>query len=94
MTATEPRTVTPEQKARGALPALYPLPTWHVIPPADIFRVFERGGRNISNLFPEIGVPSETGQIQRLEEPGRPDLKQSNRGPGTGSRVAPRTRRA
>src|SRR3546814_15912040 len=29
-----------------------------------------------------------TGSIQRLEEPGRPDLKQSNRGPGTGLRVA------
>ena len=28
------------------------------------------------------------GIIQRLEEPGRPDLKQSNRGPATGLRVA------
>ena len=81
-------TVTDEQKARGALPVLYPLPTWHVIPPADIFRVFERGGRNISTQFAEIGLPNLTGSIQRLEEPGRPDLKQSNRGPGTGIRVA------
>ena len=41
-----------EQKAkRGALPALYPLPTWQVMPPADIFRVFERGGRNIGTQF-------------------------------------------
>ncbi|CAM3059025.1 Cytochrome c domain-containing protein [Sphingomonas antarctica] len=83
-----PGTVTPEQKARGALPALYPLPTWHVVPPADIFRVFERGGRNISTGFAEVGIPNSTGSIQRLEEPGRPDLKQSNRGPGTGLRVA------
>lgn len=77
-----------EQKARGVLEQLYPLPTWHVIPPADVFRVFERGGRTINSQFPEIGLPSPTGQIQRLEEPGRPDLKQSNRGPGTGLRVA------
>ena len=75
-------------KKRGILPWLKPLPAWEVIPPADIFRVFERGGRNILNLFPEIGLPNVTGNIQRLEEPGRPDLRQSNRGPGTGLRIA------
>lgn len=80
--------LTQKQKDRGALATMYPLPTWHVIPPADIFRVFERGGRTINSQFPEIGLPNPTGQIQRLEEPGRPDLKQSNRGPGTGLRVA------
>jgi hypothetical protein len=85
---TPPGTVTPAQRNRGALEALYPLPTWQVIPPADIFRVFERGGRNIGTEFAEIGLPNLTGSIQRLEEPGRPDLKQSNRGPGTGLRVA------
>ncbi len=74
--------------AHGILPKISPLPSWETTPPGDIFRVFERGGRNIGNLFPEIGLPNETGQIQRLEEPGRPDLKQSNRGPGTGSRVS------
>lgn len=83
-----PGAITPEQEARGALAALYPLPNWTVMPPGDIFRVFERGGRNIQPAFPEIGLPNPTGQIQRLEEPGRPDLKQSNRGPGTGLRVA------
>jgi hypothetical protein len=81
-------TVTDAQKKRGALPVLYPLPAWTVIPPGDVFRVFERGGRNISSGFAEIGLPNPTGSIQRLEEPGRPDLKQSNRGPGTGLRVA------
>ena len=81
-------TVTERQAARGALAVLYPLPTWQVTPPADIFRVFERGGRTIGSAFPEIGLPSPSGSIQRLEEPGRPDLKQSNRGPGTGLRVA------
>ena len=52
------------------------------------FAWFERGGRNIASQFPEVGIPNPTGLIQRLEEPGRPDLKQSNRGPGTGLRVA------
>jgi hypothetical protein len=85
---TPPGTVTPEQKARGALPEMYPLPTWHVVPPGDVFRVFERGGRTIGTQFPEIGLPNPSGSIQRLEEPGRPDLKQSNRGPATGLRVA------
>ena len=75
-------------KARGALAELYPLPTWHVIPPGDVFRVFERGGRTIGTQFPEIGLPSPSGSIQRLEEAGRPDIRQSNRGPATGLRVA------
>lgn len=77
-----------DQVARGVLAEMYPLPTWQVIPPGDVFRVFERGGRTINSQFPEIGLPNPSGQIQRLEEPGRPDLKQSNRGPGTGLRVA------
>ncbi len=76
------------ERARGALPALYPVPAWQVLKPADIFRVFERGGRNISPIFPEIGLPDSLGAIQRLEEPGRPDIRQSNRGPGTGLRIA------
>jgi hypothetical protein len=83
-----PGTVTPAQQARGALAELYPLPTWQVIPPGDVFRVFERGGRNVNTQFAEIGLPNPSGAIQRLEEPGRPDLRQSNRGPATGLRVA------
>ena len=66
-----PGDLTDEQRARGVLAELYPLPTWHVIPPGDVFRVFERGGRNIGTQFPEIGLPNPTGSIQRLEEPGR-----------------------
>ena len=72
----------------GILPALKPLPTWESVKPGDIFRVFESGGRNILTLFPETGIPNSLGQIQRLEEPGRPDIRQSNRGPGTGARIA------
>ncbi len=76
------------QRARGVLAELYPMPTWHVVPPGDVFRVFERGGRNVSSQFAEVGLPNPTGSIQRLEEPGRPDIRQSNRGPGTGLRVS------
>ena len=83
-----PGGLTAEQRARGVLAELYPLPTWHVVPPGDVFRVFERGGRNIGTQFAEIGLPNPTGSIQRLEEPGRPDIRQSNRGPATGLRVA------
>jgi hypothetical protein len=83
-----PGTVTDAQKKRGALAVLYPLPMWTVVPPGDVFRVFERGGRNVSTQFAEVGLPNPSGSIQKLEEPGRPDLKQSNRGPATGLRVA------
>ena len=75
-------------EAHGVLPELSPLPPWETVKPGDVFRVFERGGRNIGNLFPEIGLPNVSGQIQRLEEPGRPDIRQSNRGRGTGARIA------
>jgi hypothetical protein len=83
-----PEAISPQQRARGVLGELYPLPTWHVVPPGDVFRVFERGGRTIGSQFPEIGLPSPSGSIQRLEESGRPDIRQSNRGIGTGLRVA------
>ncbi|MEO5762658.1 MAG: hypothetical protein ABIR28_10145, partial [Vicinamibacteria bacterium] len=79
---------TPFMTSKGILPQLFPLPAWETIPPGDVFRVFERGGRVISSQFPEIGLPNNSGQLQKLEEPGRPDLKQSNRGPGTGNRVS------
>lgn len=77
-----------EAEAAGILPHLYPLPAWETVKPGDNFRVFERGGRNISNLFPETGIPGALGLVQRLEEPGRPDIRQSNRGPGTGARIS------
>ncbi len=73
---------------KGIVAQYYPLPAWETVPPADIFRVFERGGRVISSQFPEIAIPNSTGRLQLLDEPGRPDIKQSNRGPGTGSRIA------
>jgi hypothetical protein len=92
--ASEPATirnpVAPDawMTAKGILPQLIPLPAWETVPPADIFRVFERGGRVIPSLFPEVGLPNSLGRLQGLEEPGRPDFRQSNRGPGTGARIA------
>jgi hypothetical protein len=79
---------TPAAFAAGILPQLFPLPAFETVAPGDNFRVFERGGRNIGTLFPETGLPDALGLLQRLEEPGRPDVHQSNRGPGTGLRIA------
>ncbi|MEQ8859728.1 MAG: hypothetical protein RIC56_13875 [Pseudomonadales bacterium] len=83
-----PEALQDEAAEAGILPILYPLPAWETIKPGDIFRVFERGGRNIISLFPETGLPNALGLLQRIEEPGRPDFRQSNRGPGTGARIS------
>ena len=78
----------PFMASKGILPSLTALPAWETVPPADVFRVFERGGRVIGTQFPEVGLPNVAGALQKLDEPGRPDIRQSNRGPGTGSRIA------
>ncbi len=73
---------TAEQESRGALAKLLPLPQWEVVAPGDNFRIFERGGRNVSSQFPEIGNPNPD------EDSGKPDVLQSNRGLATGSRIS------
>ena len=75
------------EQEHGVLPQLGPLPRWESVRPADVFRVFESGGRLNGNRFPETGLPNING-LQQLNEPGRPDIHQSIRGPGTGSRIA------
>ncbi len=87
-TVKNPAPVNPHMTEMGILPDLAPLPAWETIPPGDVFRVFERGGRVIGTQFPEIGLPNNSGALQKLDEPGRPDIKQSNRGPATGNRIA------
>ena len=77
-----------EVSQKGIIEMIYPLPAWETVPPGDKFRVFENGGRVISSGFPEIGLPNSSGTLQKLDEPGRPDIKQSNRGPGTGNRIS------
>lgn len=85
---TNPLRVTVEMEAKGIIEELWPLPSWETTPAADVFRIFERGGRVILNLFPETGLPNVEANIQRLDEPGRPDVRQSVRGAGTGNRIA------
>ena len=71
---------TPEEtKTKGWLASLEPLPRWEVTQPGNVLRVFERGGTKRG----EIGNPT------RLEEPGRPDAKLSDRGFGTNLRTDP-----
>jgi hypothetical protein len=76
------RKPTPEEVERGALEKLLPLPQWEVTSPGDVFRIFERGGLYIKSTFAEIGLPNPK------EDAGRPDVRASNRGPGTGARIS------
>jgi hypothetical protein len=71
------------EAARGALFGLLPLPRWEITQPGEYFRAFERGGILQPSTFPEIGNPSP------LDEAGRPDIRLSNRGLGTGLRISP-----
>ncbi len=74
--------LTEEQIKKGALPFLLPLPRWEVTQPGDNFRAFEDGGLTQSSAFPEIGNPNPQ------DEGGKPDIRLSNRGLGTGLRVS------
>ena len=76
---TFPAPTPEEMRTKGVLPYLEPLPRWEVLQPGNVLRVFERGGFK----RPEIGNPT------RLEEPGRPDSKLSDRGFGTLLRTDP-----
>jgi hypothetical protein len=73
---------TEAERRKGVIPLLLPLPRWEILPPGDVFRVFEDGGLLISPLFPDLGNPQidDTG--------GKPDLRQSVRGLGTGLRIS------
>ncbi len=74
---------TPEQLARGALPATVPLPRWEIVQPGEYFRAFERGGLLAPSSFPDLGNPN------REDEAGQPDIRLSSRGRGTGLRISP-----
>ncbi len=76
---TVPPPTLEEIDRKGILPYLDPLPRFEMSQPANILRVFERGGRFKS----EIGIP------ERLEEPGRPRERLSTRGLGTENRTDP-----
>ena len=67
------------QRLRGIIAFLDPLPRWEISQPANMLRVFERGGRRRL----EVGLPD------REEEAGRPDKGLSPRGLGTLQRTDP-----
>jgi hypothetical protein len=76
---TVPPPTAEETAKKGILPFLDPLPRFQITHPGNVLRIFERGGRfNI-----ETGIP------ERLEEPGRPRARLSNRGLGTQVRTDP-----
>ncbi len=71
---------TPEEtRNKGVLPFLGPLAPYQISQPGNTLRIFERGGR----FRAEVGIP------ERLEEPGRPRERLSNRGFGTENRTDP-----
>ena len=74
---------TPRQLAIGALPQFVPLPRWEIMQPGEYFRAFERGGLAQPSMFPDIGNPLPN------EEAGKPDIRLSTRGRGTGLRISP-----
>ena len=68
-----------EQKVKGVVPYLDPLPRFEASQPGNVLRIFERGGR----LPGEIGLPNP------FEDNGRPRARLSLRGLGTGNRTDP-----
>jgi hypothetical protein len=68
-----------QTRMQGVLSFLDPLPRWEITQMGNILRVFERGG----------GKRIEVGNPNPLEEPGKPDVKLSNRGLGTLLRTDP-----
>lgn len=76
---TVPPPTDEELERKGVLPYLDPLPRFEMGQPGNVLRIFERGGR----FRPEVGIP------ERLEEPGRPRTRLSDRGLGTQNRTDP-----
>lgn len=76
---TWPPPTAETMRTKGVLPYLDPIPRWELTQPGNVLRVFERGGRKKG----EVGNPA------REEDPGRPDVKLSDRGFGTLLRTDP-----
>jgi hypothetical protein len=68
-----------ETRTKGVLPELQPLERWEISQPGNVLRIFERGGTEKG----EIGNP------ELSEDPGKPDVKLSERGFGTKLRTDP-----
>jgi hypothetical protein len=74
-----PTPTAEEIEKKGVLPYLDPLQRWEISQPGNVLRVFERGGRK----RPEVGNPDPD------EDPGKPEIKLSERGFGTELRTDP-----
>jgi hypothetical protein len=64
---------------RGVVATLDPLPRFEMVQPANVLRIFEKGGR----FRPEVGIP------ERLDESGRTRVRLAERGLGTQNRTDP-----
>lgn len=67
-----------DELARSVIPFVLPLPKFEISQTGNIYRVFEQGSRLPNSL---IGLPD------KLEDPGRPNNRLSDRGLGTLNRV-------
>jgi len=74
-----PKPTAEETRLKGWMPELTPLQRWEISQPSNVLRVFERGG----------GKKGEAGIPNTEEDPGKPDVKLSNRGFGTLLRTDP-----
>jgi len=74
-----PKPTNEEQRTKGLVDFLDPLPRWEISQPGNVLRVFERGGRRRL----EVGLPDKD------EDPGKPDKGLSARGFGTAQRTDP-----
>jgi hypothetical protein len=68
-----------DQRAKGLLEFLDPIPRWEISQPGNVLRVFERGGKRRL----EVGLPDKD------EDPGKPDKGLSPRGFGSAQRTDP-----
>jgi hypothetical protein len=74
-----PPPTTEEQRTKGVLEFLDPIPRWEISQPGNVLRVFERGGKRRL----EVGLPDKE------EDPGKPDKGLSARGFGSAQRTDP-----
>jgi hypothetical protein len=79
MIVANPMPSEEDTRTKGELPFLMPLPKFEVSQPANVLRVFERGGRTIA----ETGIPNT------LAAPGKIESRLSERGLGTKNRTDP-----
>ncbi|MCB9832757.1 MAG: hypothetical protein H6807_09805 [Planctomycetes bacterium] len=77
-----------EVKEHSISPLVAPLPHWEITQTGNIYRVFEQGSRLGGPALGFNGAPTPLiGVPDKLEDPGRPNNRLSDRGLGTLNRV-------